>query len=217
MGKKDAKGAYRQPAGKGVHRTPSSSSSAKISRNLQRVMDGRSFSNGLRQRAAILAQKKQQQQTMTESHECPLTAFQLDPVLQALDDIKGMFATSAVDPVRKFGVPPNGAKFVIYFDDEDLREYGNVMVEIHKKGWPLGHPLSADAQACPKGAELYKLLHPQQQKLGRQRRALLRMFREETTGTGSLLETSASKVARYSIWEQGHAGVRYFEWVNGFE
>ena len=215
MGKKG--GAYRQPAGKGVHHTQSSSSSAKISRNLQRVMDGRSFSNGLRQRAAILAQKKQQQQTMTASQECPLTASQLDPVLQALNDIKGMFATSAVDPVRKLGLPPNGAKFVIYFDDDDLREYGNIMVEINKKGWPLGHPLSADAQACPTGSALYKLLHPQQQQLGRQRQALLRMFREETTGTGSLLEPSASKVSTYSIWEQGHAGVRYFEWVNGFE
>lgn len=210
---KEAKGS--KTAGKGVHRT--TGGGAKISRNLQRVMDGRCFANGLRQRAAILAQKKQQQQLMTVPPTCPLTALQLDPVLQAMSELKIMFAKSAVDPVRKFGVPPNGAKFVIYFDDEDLREYGNVMVEIHKKGWPLGHPLSADAQVCPKGAALYKLLHPEQQQLGRQRQALLRMFREETTGTGSLLEPSASKVARYSIWEQGHSGVRYFEWVNGFE
>ena len=90
---KEAKGS--KTSGKGVHRT--TGGGAKISRNLQRVMDGRCFANGLRQRAAILAQKKQQQQTMTASHECPPTAFQLDPVLQALDDIKGRFATSAVD------------------------------------------------------------------------------------------------------------------------
>ena len=115
--------------------------------------------------------------------------------------------------MRKLGLPPNGAKFVIYFDDEDLREYGVVMVEINKKGWPLGHPLSADTQVSAAGSAP----HPEQQKLGRQRQALLRMLREETTGTGSLLEPCASKVARYSIWEQGHGGMRYFEWVNGFE
>ena len=113
--------------------------------------------------------------------------------------------------MRKFGVPPNGAKFVIYFDDDFLREYGTIMVEINKKGWPLGHPLSADKQA------LYKPLHAEQKKLARQRQTLLRMLQEETTGTGSLLEPCASKVARYSIWEEGYGGMRWFEWVNGFE
>ena len=83
------------------------------------------------------------------------------------------------------------------------------MVEINKKGWPLGHPLSVDKQAST--------VHPQQKKLRRQRQALLRMLRAETTGTGSLLEPRASKVVTYSIWEMGHAGMRWFEWVNGFE
>lgn len=211
---KDTKGGK---GGKSVQRKQGGG--AKIGRNLQRVMDGRTFANGLRQRAVIMAQKQQKQQLLRVPKEqvCPLTALQLDPVLQAMHDLKGMFETSAVDPVRKLGLPPNGAKFVIYFDDEDLREYGIVMVEINKKGWPLGHPLSADTQSCPEGSALYKHLHPEQQKLGRQRQALLRMLREETTGTSSLLEPCASKVARYSIWEQGHGGMRYFEWVNGFE
>jgi len=80
------------------------------------------------------------------------------------------------------------------------------MVEINKKGWPLGHPLSA-----------HKPLHAEQKKLGRQRQALLRMLRAETIGTGSLLEPRASKVVSYSIWEEGHGGMRCFEWVNGFE
>lgn len=213
MGKVASSSSSSKTVCKGVRRTEG----VKISRNLQRVMDGRSFSNGLRQRAAILAQKKQKQQLMTVPQECPLTALQLDPVLQAMSELEIMFEKSAVCPVRKFRVPPNGAKFVIYFDDDDLREYGKIMVEIHKKGWPLGHPLSADAQACPKGSALYKLLHPEQQQLGRQRQALLRLFRAETVGTGSLLEPSYSKVARYSIWEPGHGGMRYFEWVNGLE
>ena len=86
------------------------------------------------------------------------------------------------------------------------------MVEINKKGWPLPPPLS-----CPEGLALYKHLHTEQKKLGRQRQALLRMLRAETTGTGSLLEPRANKVASYSIWEEGHGGMRCFEWVNGFE
>lgn len=139
----------------------------------------------------------------------PLTALQLDPVLQALNDLKGMFKKSVVEPVRKFGVPSNGAKFAIYFDDDFLREYGNIMVEINKKGWPLGHPLSTELASS--------LSHPEQKKLRRQRQALLSMLRAETTGTGSLLEPRASKVASYSIWEEGHGGMRCFEWVNGFE
>ena len=139
----------------------------------------------------------------------PLTALQLDPVLQALNDLKGMFKKSAVEPVRKQRVPSNGAKFVIYFDDNFLPEYGNVMVKINEKGWPLGHPLSTELHM--------PFSHPEQKKLRRQRQALLRMFREETTGTGSLLEPRASKVLEYTIWEPGHGGMRWFEWVNGFK
>jgi hypothetical protein len=138
-----------------------------------------------------------------------LTALHLDPVLQALNDLKGMFKKSAVEPVRKQRVPSNGAKFVIYFDDNFLTEYGNVMVKINEKGWPLGHPLSTELASS--------FSHPEQKKLRRQRQTLLRMLREETTGTGSLLEPRASKVATYSIWEAGHGGMRCFEWVNGFE
>ncbi len=37
------------------------------------------------------------------------------------------------------------------------------------------------------------------------------MLRAETT------LPRASKVASYSIWEEGHGGMRCFEWVNGFE
>ena len=139
----------------------------------------------------------------------PLTALKLDPVLQALNDLKGMFKNSAVEPVRRQRVPSNGAKFVIYFDDNFLTEYGNVMVKINKKGWPLGHPLSTELHM--------PFSHPEQKKLRRQRQTLLRTLREETTGTGSLLEPRASKVATYSIWEAGHGGMRWFEWVNGFE
>lgn len=176
-----------------------------------RIVGGKpccSFSQGHRQLSgARLSGAQGLCRSMLPGRVRPLTALQLDPVLQGLADLQRMFGRSAAVPVRVGTVPPNGTQFAIHFPDDFLEEHGNIMVEINKKGWPLGHPLST---------ELHQpLSHPEQQKLGRQRQALLRSFREETTGTGSLLETRASKVAGYSIWETGH-GMRYFEWVNQF-
>ena len=174
----------------------------------------RSTSRGHQQYAAAQELNKQrsaagQQAQRPLRAKRPLTALDLDPVRQALHDLQGMMKGAVVQPVQEFRIPPNDSPFVIYFPEEDLQAYGKILVAIHEQGWPLGDPLAGEA--APERA----FVKPAQKVLRRQRAHVLRMLREATTGTGSLLARRASEVAKYSIWEQGRGGARCFVWTNG--